>query len=266
VCFLTVKMLNVKKLDDLIKEAKKVILQCGGKRKVLTDPKQALTTTDPYTGEKLKKGPSYVVKDCLVSLRFWYSMFEGPAVSCIIVGPPKNALQLKDLLMPLFSTYFNKGRACSDPEKFTVSDKVFDCPKGNWLEKYLYAEVLAKDLREGALQLKSYSGSTLWDEVKESTITGERLSGEPEILHEIEDIMRIGGSFANRSQIKKVLEAVPYIFPENWVSPESFNDLTSAQKIIYTQLANLGVCHLTGLEIQKIIETALQYKVHGAEA
>lgn len=260
-CFLVVRVFDTKKLHSLVEEAKEVILQNGGKQKILTDPKQALTTTDPYTEREFQEDPSYVIKNCLVSLRLWYSVFDGPAVSFIMVGRPKNVSQLKDLLTPLCSQCFYRGRSYDDREKFTVSDNAFDCPKDlDWLNKYFYAEVLVKDLKEGTLQLESYSGLTLWDEVKELVVIGERLSGDPEILHEIEDVMIRGeGSVANRAQIQKVLESVPHIFSEEWVSPEDYNGLAPAQKIIYTQLANSGI-RLTGPEIQKIIETAIQYK------
>jgi len=259
-CYLIVRIFDTEKLYSLVEEAKKVILQNGGKQKILTDPKQALTTTDPYTEQEFQEDPSYVIENCLVSLRFWYSVFDGPAVSFIIVGRSKNVSQLKDLLTPLCSQYFDRGRSYDDREKFTVSGNTFNCPKDlDWLNKYFYAEVLAKDLREGTLQLKSYSGLTLWDEVKELVIIGERLSGDPEILHEIEDVIRVEGSVANRSQIHKVLESVPHIFSEEWVSPEDYNGLTPTQKIIYAQLANSGI-RLKGPEIQKIIETAIQYK------
>jgi len=259
-CYLIVRIFDTKKLHSLVEEAKEVILQNGGKQKILTDPKQALTTTDPYTEQEFQEDPSYVIENCLVSLRFWYSVFDGPGASCIIVGRPKNVLQLKDLLTPLCSECFHRGRSHDNREKFTVSNDEFDCPQDlDWLNKYFYAEILAKDLREATLQLESYSGLTLWDEVKELVVIGERLSGDPEILHEIEDIIRVEGSVANRAQIQKVLESVPHIFSEKWVSPEDYNGLTPTQKIIYAQLANSGI-RLKGPEIQKIIEAAIQYK------
>jgi len=259
-CFLTVRLFEVKILNSLIREAKIVLQKRGAQQKVLTDPSQALITTEPYTEREFQEEPSYVVDDCLVTVRFWWNIFDGPAVSIIVVGPSKNVTKIKNLFVPICRRHYNNGRCDDRLEKFRVSDNEFDCPDDfDWLNNYFYAEVLARDLREGTIQLKVYSGSTLWDEVKELVIIGERLSGEPEILHEIEDRLRQEGSTANRAQIRKVLESVPHIFPEDWKSPEDYNSLTPQQKAIYLQLTGLGF-RLTGLEIQRVIELALQYK------
>jgi len=156
-CFLTVRVFDMEELHNLIEEAKEVIiLQHGGKQKVLINPKQALTTTDSYTEQEFQEDPSYVVKNCLVSLRLWYDVFLGPAVSIIVVGRLKDVSQLKESLVPLCLQCFHRARRYDDiRENFTVSDNVFGCPDDfDWLNKYFYAEVLAKDLREGTLRFK----------------------------------------------------------------------------------------------------------------
>jgi hypothetical protein len=258
-CYLVVRVFKSKELQNLETETKKLILEKGGEQKVLPDPEMALTTTDPYTEEEEKEEPSSGLNNCLVSVRFWYSVFDGPAVSIIIVGPSRDVSSLKGMFIPLCQIAYDKGRIYDNREKFDISERNFDIPEDfDWQNKYYYAELLAKDLQEDTINL-SYSGPTLWDEVKDLIIKGERLSGESEILHEIEDTIRQEDSTANRAQIQKVLENVPHVFPEDWKSPKDYRGLNLSQKIIYRQLAGLGF-RLTVPEIERIIKLAIKIR------
>lgn len=101
----------------------------------------------------------------------------------------------------------------------------------------------------------------LFEQIKNIRIIGERLSGEPEILHEIEDYFRNVEFYPTiRDQIRKVLEYVPSIFPEDWKSPGGFDELNFKQQEAYKDIARSGITICRGPIIQRIIELAVEYR------
>ena len=101
----------------------------------------------------------------------------------------------------------------------------------------------------------------LFEQTKDLVIIGDRLSGEPEILHEIEDHFREKEFYPIvRDQIKRILECVPSVFPEDWKSPDSYDEFNSQQQKAYRDIRGLGVQACVGPVIQKTIELAVEYK------
>jgi len=98
---------------------------------------------------------------------------------------------------------------------------------------------------------------SLFDQTKDLKFIGERLSGEPEALHEIQDWVGYGMS---RPQIQKILEYVPSIFQENWKSPESFDELNDKEKEAYNKIMNVGPFGIPGPFIQRVIELGVDYR------
>lgn len=104
--------------------------------------------------------------------------------------------------------------------------------------------------------------ASLFEQVEHLEISGERLSGEPEILHEIEDYFRQVELYPIiRDQIKMILEFVPEVFPEDWESPGNYDELMNPQQQqAYLEIANVGIQACYGPIIQKVIELALKYR------
>ncbi len=86
---------------------------------------------------------------------------------------------------------------------------------------------------------------------------GERLSGEPEVLHEIQDWVDYGMS---RAQIQRILEYVPSVFLEKWKSPDGFDKLNETEKKAYMDIMNIGPLGVTGPVIQRVIELGVEYR------
>lgn len=86
---------------------------------------------------------------------------------------------------------------------------------------------------------------------------GERLSGDPEVLHEIQDWMEYGMS---RPQIQKILEYVPSAFLEDWKSPKEFDELNDKEKEAYKEIMKIGPLGIPGPFIQKVIEFGINYR------
>lgn len=103
---------------------------------------------------------------------------------------------------------------------------------------------------------------SLFDQTKGLAVMGERLSGDPEVLHEIQDMTELPIA---REQIKTILRCVPDIFPEDWQSPEDFKELSDDQKRTYFEInKNAGIFRLTGPDIQTIIELGIAFReTHG---
>lgn len=101
----------------------------------------------------------------------------------------------------------------------------------------------------------------LFEQTKDLKNIGQRLSGEPEVLHDLEDQFRLMDSFPIvRRQIQAILEYVPSVFPEDWASPESYDDLTSEQKEAYAKIYRKGIFQCPGPVIQEVIELAVKYR------
>jgi len=101
----------------------------------------------------------------------------------------------------------------------------------------------------------------LFEKTKNLEIIGERLSGEPEILHEIEEDFRNTEQIPIvREQIKRILQYVPGVFPEGWKSPEGFDKLSELEKKAYTDIRKKGLFQIPGPIIQKTIELAVEYR------
>lgn len=101
----------------------------------------------------------------------------------------------------------------------------------------------------------------LFEQTKNLGIIGERLSGEPEILHEIEDYFRQVQHYPIiRNQIKRILQYVPAVFPEDWKSPEGFDELSEKEKGAYIDIMKQGLQVIPGPVIQKVIGLAVEYR------
>lgn len=115
--------------------------------------------------------------------------------------------------------------------------------------------------QRGNSDADSVGSSSLFRQVEHLEFIGARLSGEAEILHEIEDYFRqIEFYPIVRDQIKKILELVPAIFPENWQSPDGYDELSPEQQQAYRDIAKAGLRVCPGPIIQKVIEQALEFK------
>jgi len=102
---------------------------------------------------------------------------------------------------------------------------------------------------------------TLFDQTNDLEIIGGRLSGDPEIVHEIEDHFRQVQHYPIiRPQIKKILELVPLVFPEDWKSPKGYDELDSRQQEAYAEIAKAGIAQCPGPVIQRVIELAVLYR------
>ena len=105
---------------------------------------------------------------------------------------------------------------------------------------------------------------SLFEQTKDLKRIGPRLSGDAEVVHDIEDQFRAGTEGINswpvtRKQIQKILEFVPSIFPENWKSPWSYKDMTPEQQEAYAKIYN-GIAVCPGPVIQRVIELAVGYR------
>jgi hypothetical protein len=102
---------------------------------------------------------------------------------------------------------------------------------------------------------------SLFDQTKNLVIRGARLSGEPEILHEIEDYYRKYEFFPIvRDQIRAILELVPATFPEGWRSPRAYADLNDVERRAHTDIARKGIVEIPGPVIQRVIELGIDYR------
>ncbi len=97
----------------------------------------------------------------------------------------------------------------------------------------------------------------LFEQTKDIEFIGERLSGEPEVLHEAQ--MWCNGGIT-RDQIKRILEYAPLVFPENWKSPDSYAELNEQQKEAYQEIAKEGIFPCPGPLIQQVIEHAVYFR------
>lgn len=85
---------------------------------------------------------------------------------------------------------------------------------------------------------------------------GPRISGDPEVLHEVRDWI---GNGMSRAQIKKILEYVPEVFPYDWKSPEGFDELNDKEKEAYKEIAKIGPFEMPGPVIQRVIKSGVEY-------
>jgi len=102
----------------------------------------------------------------------------------------------------------------------------------------------------------------LWNQVEglEGPL-GARLSGEPEVVHEIQDLLRQEGIPISRIQVQIILENVPEVFPEDWQNPGTFEQLSDTQKKIGYQIAEANpVVPIYGITVQKVIEAGIAYR------
>lgn len=102
----------------------------------------------------------------------------------------------------------------------------------------------------------------LWSQVETlEGPQGSRLSGESEVLHEIQDFFSSQGVPISRIQIQIILESVPEVFPEDWKNPESFDQLSELQKEIGLKISDANPkVPIYGDMVQKIIEEAILYR------
>ncbi|HBB65307.1 MAG TPA: hypothetical protein DCZ84_01550 [Candidatus Vogelbacteria bacterium] len=104
---------------------------------------------------------------------------------------------------------------------------------------------------------------SLFQQVEHLESLGARLSGEAEVLHEIEDYFyfrQVEFYPIVRDQIEKILEFVPDVFPEDWKSPDGYDELTPQQQQAYREIAKAGLQACPGPVIQKVIELAIEFR------
>ncbi len=102
----------------------------------------------------------------------------------------------------------------------------------------------------------------LFEQTKNLERIGARLSGESEVVHDIEDHFRQVEFYYPivRGQIKTILEFVPSVFPEDWKSPDGYDELNPQQQEAYMKIARNGLQQCPGSVIQKVIELAVDYR------
>jgi hypothetical protein len=90
---------------------------------------------------------------------------------------------------------------------------------------------------------------------------GPRLSGEPEILHEIQDTLKHEGISIGKNQIRIILESVPEIFPEEWKNPGTFEQLSDVQQEAgYRITGDNPQVPIYGETVQRAIEEAISFR------
>lgn len=90
---------------------------------------------------------------------------------------------------------------------------------------------------------------------------GSRLSGDAEVLHEIQNLFSRNGCTIGRNQIKIILESVPEIFPEDWENLEDFSALSAPQKEAGYRIAGDNPqVPIYGDSVQRVIEAAVLYR------
>ena len=101
----------------------------------------------------------------------------------------------------------------------------------------------------------------LFEQTKNLELIGARLSGESEVVHDIEDYFRqVEFCPIVRDQIKTILEFVPAVFPEDWKSPDGYDKLNPQQQEAYVKIAKNGLQGCPGPVIQRVIELAVDYR------
>ena len=109
--------------------------------------------------------------------------------------------------------------------------------------------------------MKNESIDNLFEQTKGLELRGARLSGEPEVLHYIEDYFREVREYPIvRNQIRRILELVPSVFPFNWKSPTGYDGFNPRQKEAYKEIKKYGRCVCTGPIIQAVIELGINYR------
>lgn len=87
-----------------------------------------------------------------------------------------------------------------------------------------------------------------------------RLSDDPGILFDVQDAIRLLTGFPIvRSQIRLILESCPSIFPEDWQSPDGYDDLSLPQKECYARIAQAGLFQCPGPIIEETIRQGKSY-------
>lgn len=85
-------------------------------------------------------------------------------------------------------------------------------------------------------------------------------------------LIRKGSFRPSDAQIQRVLESVPDVFTEDWGSPirrnwrTSSNLLTPEQRKVFAELKTLGKAHMTGLQVERIIEHAVLFRDYSQPA
>lgn len=93
----------------------------------------------------------------------------------------------------------------------------------------------------------------LYEQTKDMYIHGPRLTPDAEILCEVQDWVGVPTS---RSHIRRIMEYVPDVFPEDWQCPDRFDELNHAQQAAYFD-SGLGGFPLPLQYIEAIIKTAV---------
>ena len=104
--------------------------------------------------------------------------------------------------------------------------------------------------------------SNLWSQVEgvEGPF-GPRLSGEPEIVHEVQDFLKRKKIPISRVQVQIILESVPEIFPEDWKNPGTFDQLSDKQKEAGYRITGANpIVPIYGGTVQEVIKFAVSYR------
>lgn len=211
----------------------------------------------PYIEDGIITSPSgnsiYFLENCLVE-NIWDPMPFGPfrprkGHAVRVAG----SLSEVDKSIPLIK--INLDFMCRYSEK---EEKIYQTKQNINLRTFSSISDLEKELSTPE-EIKR--PDNLFEQTKNLERIGARLSGEPEILHDIEDYFRNVEFYpVVRDQIKRILQYVPAIFSEDWKSPESFDKLSEKEKQAYTDIAKNGIKCVPGPIIQKVIELGVEYK------
>ena len=98
---------------------------------------------------------------------------------------------------------------------------------------------------------------TLFEQTKDLEVLGGRLSGDPEVLHEIQDACSFGIA---SEHIKLILESAPDVFPEDWERPEELAQLDEAQRQVCQDIAARALMSTTGPQIQEVIRLGIKFR------
>jgi hypothetical protein len=132
------------------------LVESMGQKRVLPKDINPLKVYDPWDDRDVDHEPSYEINDCLVSVCGWG--FWESNLSVIIVGVPEKVQELKSIFAKPFEDWRSRTRAIDweyeKPPSWHESFKTYEAPDGlDWWDTYHYAELLAKDLREGGVFL-----------------------------------------------------------------------------------------------------------------
>jgi hypothetical protein len=222
--------------------------------------------------------PSYLSEEgAMVSIRSISSSFFDrrfwTGVGVLILFADRNVSEaIQKAIMPILEHYgWKKNIHPKDQpffgevhlevrkeESFTLSEEV------TWrqlTERYYHADKLITELRLNpcGVSNKIASIESLFSKLKNLKLRGDRLSGQPEILHEIQDHLRGKGGMS-RASIQAILEAVPSLFSPDCDSLEKFSE---EQNAFVNRLMMRQLGFIRPATVRMIIKKAQEYLPQG---